>query len=221
MEWPQSNSGLGSAHHCHLFHHLRAVKGQFPSTMAWGEPAPFGRFRRGWWSGTYLGCDHCLPSELIRTKMQSQKMAFTDVSQALRTTVQAEGTLGLWKGLSATLLRDVPFSAVYWPCYEYLKPANYQFTQTFLAGAVAGSIASTVTLPMDVLKTRLQIELGESGVKKKNIDVLREIIAAQGYKGLFSGVVPRLLKVAPACAIMISSYEYCKRLFRGYNLASK
>jgi solute carrier family 25 protein 39/40 len=34
---------------------------------------------------------------------------------------------------------------------------------------------------------------------------------------LFPGLVPRLVKVAPACAIMISSYEYGKRFFQNYN----
>jgi hypothetical protein len=75
---------------------------------------------------------------------------------------------GLWRGYSATLLRDVPFSAIYWPCYEFLRPQRYNFVETFLAGAFAGTVASTVTLPMDVIKTRLQIELGENIVNSSN-----------------------------------------------------
>ena len=157
------------------------------------------------------------PLELIRTKMQSQKMNFGQVRQSVKYTIKSEGLLGLWKGLSATLLRDVPFSAVYWPCYEYLRPTEFSFVDTAIAGAVAGSTASTLTLPMDVIKTRLQLELGESGVKLKNRHVVKEIIDSYGWKGLFRGLVPRLLKVTPACAIMISSYEYCKRYFRKYN----
>ena len=44
--------------------------------------------------------------------------------------------------------------------------------------------------------------------------IARELVGDQGGRALFSGLVPRLLKVAPACAIMISSYEFCKEFFR-------
>jgi len=100
------------------------------------------------------------PLELIRTKMQSQKMAIHQVRDALRITIKMQGVLGLWRGYSATLLRDVPFSAIYWPCYEFLRPQQYNFFETFLAGASAGSVASAATLPMDVIKTRIQVGKG-------------------------------------------------------------
>lgn len=108
------------------------------------------------------------PLELVRTKMQSQKMAFYQVRQAIEVTLKSQGVLGLWRGYSATLLRDVPFSALYWPCYEFLRPERYNFFDTFLAGAAAGTVASTLTLPMDVIKTRFQIELGEKVVTNTN-----------------------------------------------------
>lgn len=39
------------------------------------------------------------------------------------------------------------------------------------------------------------------------IDVLRSIVQQDGWSGLFRGLSPRIVKVAPACAIMISTYE--------------
>jgi len=166
-------------------------------------------------------CTIVSPLELIRTKMQSQKMAFYQVRQALSVTLKSEGIPGLWKGYTATLMRDVPFSAIYWGIYESLRPKEYNFQQNFISGAVSGTIASTITLPMDVIKTRLQIDLGEKLVKGnsnsnnalKSISIAKEIVKTDGFKGLFAGLTPRLVKVAPACAIMISSYEYCKLYF--------
>jgi len=189
------------------------------------------------------------PLELVRTKMQSQKMPWSDVHKCLTELVRAQGIRALWNGYTATLLRDVPFSALYWPLYEQSKAIMNLYTSNrdsflvnFGSGAVAGSFASTVTLPFDVIKTIKQIEMGEkdimavkpgtsrsysvprnkmssslSGRSRGNITIAKELISEQGVRGLFAGLIPRLLKVAPACAIMISSYEFCKGFFRQQN----
>ncbi len=108
------------------------------------------------------------PLEMVRTKMQSRRMAFWQVREALAITLRNEGARGLWKGCAATVSRDVPFSALYWPVYESLKsrflgddpeerarlPQPEVLAGTFAAGAMAGSVAAAVTLPMDVIKTR-------------------------------------------------------------------
>ena len=46
-------------------------------------------------------------------------------------------------------------------------------------------------------------------------------VAPPGFSGLYAGLVPRVLKVAPACAIMISMYELCKRFFMQRNRESE
>ena len=48
-------------------------------------------------------------------------------------------------------------------------------------------------------------------------NVLRNIVSEHGYGGLYAGLVPRVAKIAPACAIMIGSYEVCKEYFHEYN----
>merc|ERR1711962_839040 len=166
----------------------------------------------GWVSLTAGGLARLLavtivnPLELVRTKMQSQKMPWSDVSKCLSLLVKSQGVRGLWNGYTATLLRDVPFSALYWPLYEQTKylltfyissannatPFNHNFLITFLSGAVAGSVASTVTLPFDVIKTLKQIEMGEKdimrvkpGFARSNTTIARELVAEQGVRALF------------------------------------
>ncbi|KAG7317888.1 hypothetical protein KOW79_018923 [Hemibagrus wyckioides] len=172
------------------------------------------------------------PLELIRTKLQSERQSYRQLSEVIRSAIRTEGWLALWRGLGPTLLRDVPFSAMYWFNYEkgkawlcrYNKTTEPTFSITFISGAVSGSIASIATLPFDVVKTRRQVELGELRAKKlspqassSTYNVMKRIVAESGVQGLFAGFMPRLIKVAPACAIMISTYEFGKAFFRKQN----
>jgi solute carrier family 25, member 39/40 len=112
------------------------------------------------------------------------------------------------------------------------------FIDSFTAGATSGAIASIVTTPFDVGKTRQQVyrhagddastvQAAKKALKQGKVTVVPEemsmprflfhIFKEEGTAGLFKGWIPRCLKVAPACAIMISSYEIGKRWARGIN----
>eukprot|EP00798_Chlamydomonas_sp_ICE-L_P006182 gene6182-2798_t len=122
----------------------------------------------------------------------------------------------LWSGVGATIARDVPFTAIYWSLLEpsrklllekHEQPANDQvFAANMASGAGAGAIAAIATTPADVLKTRLQTSGG------KSIDVLRQIWREERVAGLMRGWAPRAARAAPACAIVISSYELLKTI---------
>ncbi|XP_011553802.2 probable mitochondrial glutathione transporter SLC25A40 isoform X2 [Plutella xylostella] len=173
------------------------------------------------------------PLELIRTKMQSKKLTYAEINAALKTVVKHEGYKGLFRGLGPTLLRDVPFSGIYWTTFETVKKAlnkpeseKNSFMFNFFCGSVAGSIAAFITLPFDVVKTHQQIELGEKEIytngrrgqrASDTKSTVKAIVRNNGFKGLFTGLLPRIFKVAPACAIMISTFEYGKQFFQQYN----
>ena len=104
------------------------------------------------------------------------------------------------------------------------------FIDSFVAGALSGAFASVVTTPFDVGKTRTQVYHDSSSKaaaaasasrpvpeEQSMVRLLWHIFRAEGVSGLFRGCIPRTLKVAPSCAIMISSYEVGKRVFRGAN----
>ena len=80
---------------------------------------------------------------------------YVDVWPTIRAAIKTEGIFSLWRGLGATLMRDVPFSAIYWTGYEALK-RRYQAQNAgsfgaadvavpaevaFAAGATAGSVS--------------------------------------------------------------------------------
>jgi len=106
------------------------------------------------------------PIELVRTKMQSKRLSYAQMMNFVRNVIALQGITGLWRGLPPTILRDVPFSGIYWPIYEYLKicisgsSEQPSFGLSFVAGSLSGSIAALVTCPFDVVKTHEQIEFG-------------------------------------------------------------
>ncbi|KAJ3216473.1 hypothetical protein HDU67_009428 [Dinochytrium kinnereticum] len=105
--------------------------------------------------------------------------------------------------------------------------AGHEFWGPFAAGAAAGTpskLAAIVTTPFDVAKTLQQAvrhdEPGSGKPPMKNfgmIGVMRSIVSTNGLVGLFRGLSPRIAKVAPSCAIMISTYEFGKRFFEKQN----
>ncbi|KAM6201599.1 mitochondrial glutathione transporter SLC25A40 [Rhynchocyon petersi] len=172
------------------------------------------------------------PLELIRTQMQSKKFSYKELHRFVSTKVSESGWISLWRGWAPTVLRDVPFSAMYWYNYEVLKKwlceksGVYEptFMINFTSGALSGSIAAVVTLPFDVVKTQKQTQLWMYECHKTPVPsnmstwvIIKNIVAKNGLPGLFTGLIPRLIKIAPACAIMISTYEFGKTFFEKQN----
>ncbi|NXC77862.1 S2539 protein, partial [Anhinga anhinga] len=199
------------------------------------------------------------PLELIRTKMQSRQLSYRELGVCIQSAVAQDGWLSLWRGWGPTVLRDVPFSALYWFNYELVREwlcgqarlDEATFMISFTSGAISGTVAAVLTLPFDVVKTQRQIELGGSEVHPVAASkpsstwlLMRRIRAESGTRGLFAGkavppalgwgllvpwchrgangvvlagFLPRVIKVAPACAIMISTYEFGKTFFQKLN----
>ncbi|KAI9481660.1 MAG: mitochondrial carrier domain-containing protein [Benjaminiella poitrasii] len=165
------------------------------------------------------------PIELFRTRLQAATAVhdFKHVMEGVKKMVLQDGMQALWRGLPPTLWRDVPFSAIYWMGYEQMKYAlesHYdglgELQLSFLSGALSGMFAATITTPFDVAKTRRQVDAGREIPLLKDTRVpaiLRQIYRQDGIRGLFSGLTPRVAKIGPSCAIMISSYEMGKTFF--------
>ena len=79
------------------------------------------------------------------------------------TIVKQLGISGLYRGAGACLLRDIPFSGIYFPTYAALKTAfadengKTSALSLLLAGSIAGIPAAALVTPADVIKTRLQV----------------------------------------------------------------
>ncbi|XP_016977126.1 solute carrier family 25 member 40 isoform X4 [Drosophila rhopaloa] len=88
------------------------------------------------------------PIEMVRIKMQSEYMTYSELWRVLRSLIRQHGVLGLWRGWPPTVMRDAPFSGTYWAAYEAMKRAfgvsEPTFLFSFLTGAVSGAVGGHV-----------------------------------------------------------------------------
>ncbi|CAM6091412.1 unnamed protein product [Calypogeia fissa] len=185
-----------------------------------------------------IACIVCSPLELARTRMQAAKQIRNGVKppgvvailQGVVSTVSAAHTplqavRLLWTGAGAQLARDVPFSAICWGTLEPTRrrllelagpspDASTVLGANFSAGVLAGSLAAFATCPLDVAKTRRQIEQDPSKAMS-TYRTLQGVWRDAGVKGLFTGVVPRVARAGPSVAIVVSFYEVVKYFLGG------
>ena len=108
------------------------------------------------------------------------------------------------------MVRDVPFSGLYLMFYEHLKNITPQHIKMdhssyvhFACGITAGFMASLVTQPADVIKTKLQLSPDTKGV----VSVIGQVYRQQGLVGFTSGLVPRSLRRTLMAALAWTVYE--------------
>ncbi|KAL0373774.1 UNVERIFIED_CONTAM: Mitochondrial carrier protein MTM1 [Sesamum radiatum] len=182
-------------------------------------------------------CITCYPVELARTRMQAFQHSQANVKPpgVLKTLIGVVSPVKtannhqafqsfriLWTGLGAQLARDVPFSAVCWSSLEPLRrrilssigeeaTASSILGANFCAGFVAGSLAAATTCPLDVARTRRQIEKDHTrALKMTTRQTLVEIWRDGGIKGLFTGAGARVARAGPSVGIVVSFYEVVK-----------
>jgi solute carrier family 25 aspartate/glutamate transporter 12/13 len=164
------------------------------------------------------------PLEIVKIRLQVQGEV-TKVTGAPKRSamwiVRNLGLMGLYKGASACLLRDIPFSAIYFPTYAHLKKDFFGESpqkklgvlQLLTAGAIAGMPAAYLTTPCDVIKTRLQVEArkGEQ-VYRGLTHAAKTIWAEEGFRAFFKGGPARILRSSPQFGFTLAGYEVLQGL---------
>ncbi|KAH0817900.1 mitochondrial glutamate carrier 1-like isoform X1 [Tenebrio molitor] len=195
-------------------HHLQAKNGSLSITrqMAAGGLAGF--------------CQIIIttPMELLKIQMQDAgrvaaqaKSAGKVAPKVTATKIALElfkkhGILGLYKGIGATMLRDVSFSIVYFPLFATLNALGPRkcvgsdeavFWCSFLSGCAAGSFAALAVNPFDVVKTRLQALTKAEGERVYSgiTDAIIKTMKYEGPLAFFKGGACRMIVIAPLFGI--------------------
>ncbi|EFN56490.1 hypothetical protein CHLNCDRAFT_22033 [Chlorella variabilis] len=176
--------------------------------------------------------DGCMtPWDVVKQRMQVSHSPYRGVLHCAQSTFQEEGLRAFYKSYWTTLVMNVPYTALHFAAYESIKKflvggeeeegeeeEEEGLRVQLVAGGVAGGLAAAATTPLDVVKTRLQLEGLNSATRYNTTSVwpvLRQIAREEGAMALWRGWQPRVLFHAPSAAICWGIYETSKKLLGG------
>jgi len=153
------------------------------------------------------------------SSMRSSTSEATMWGMTLKVMREEGGIRGLYRGLITTAVGVAPYVGINFAAYEFLRgvitpPGKSSVTRKLSCGALAGSISQTITYPFDVLRRKMQVTGMAAGPLEQQytgaLDALRSIYRNEGIPGLYRGIWPNLLKVAPSIATSFFTYELVK-----------
>ncbi|KAI5286963.1 hypothetical protein KEM54_006347 [Ascosphaera aggregata] len=177
------------------------------------------------------------PMDIVRTRLSIQSASFAELKrtctrdklpgmwQTTKIMYRTEGGVrSLYRGIIPTIAGVAPYVGLNFMVYEAIRkrltsegeqsPGPYR---KLLAGAMSGAVAQTFTYPFDVLRRRFQINtMSGLGYQYHSIwHAVRVIAAQEGIKGLYKGIWPNLVKVAPSMASNWLAYEMVRDFLQG------
>ncbi|KAK1805066.1 hypothetical protein P4O66_019423 [Electrophorus voltai] len=160
------------------------------------------------------------PLEIVKIRLQVAGEITTGPRVSALSVMRDLGFFGLYKGAKACFLRDIPFSAIYFPCYAHVKAALADDEgrvgpgRLLLAGAVAGMPAASLVTPADVIKTRLQVAARAGQTTYSGlIDCFWKILREEGPRTFWKGAAARVFRSSPQFGVTLVTYELLQRWF--------
>uniref|UniRef100_A0A671VXZ2 Solute carrier family 25 member 13 n=1 Tax=Sparus aurata TaxID=8175 RepID=A0A671VXZ2_SPAAU len=134
------------------------------------------------------------PLEIVKIRLQVAGEITTGPRVSALSVIRDLGFFGLYKGAKACFLRDIPFSAIYFPCYahikSYLSDVDGQIgpAKMLFAGALSGMPAASLVTPADVIKTRLQVAARAGQTTYSGLmDCFWKILREEGPRAFWKG----------------------------------
>jgi len=159
------------------------------------------------------------PSETIKTKIiddaKSPNPKYRGFIHGTMSIVREEGLRGIYRGLFPVMMRQGANSAVRFTTYTTLKQfvlgtarsgQNLSTGITFGIGAVAGLVTVYTTMPLDVIKTRMQ-SLEARQAYRNSFHCAYRIFTEEGILRFWTGTTPRLARLVMSGGIVFTVYE--------------
>ncbi|XP_030246469.1 mitochondrial basic amino acids transporter [Drosophila navojoa] len=165
----------------------------------------------------------CSPMELAKTRLQLSKYIdnqpkFKGPIDCLLYVQKTEGIRGTFKGLWATVLRDIPGFASYFVSYEFLMQLKEKPSVPYVlvAGGCAGMASWLACYPIDVVKTHMQSDaLGKRAKYNGLVDCAINNYKKEGIPFFFRGLNSTLVRAFPmnaACFFVVAwVLDFCKK----------
>uniref|UniRef100_A0A7S0I1S3 ADP,ATP carrier protein n=1 Tax=Hanusia phi TaxID=3032 RepID=A0A7S0I1S3_9CRYP len=168
------------------------------------------------------------PLDLIRTRMAGRLMTEGAIKtgvagntwwQTAVGVVEKEGLLGLYRGVSPTLIGAFPYEGIKFYSYAKFKeilPKDEDGKQNvgwkLVAGASAATVAHIVTYPMDTIRRRMQLQgaAGAQAIYKNALDCAVQMVKREGVRSLYRGLTATCIRGVPNTGIQFAVYEGLK-----------
>ncbi|XP_065176573.1 kidney mitochondrial carrier protein 1-like [Sycon ciliatum] len=161
------------------------------------------------------------PIDLTKTRLQIQgqvgdaaQARYRGMLHAFQVILREESARALYNGIAPALLRQASYGTIKIGIYHSLKsrisPGGESLFGNVLAGMVAGTCASCIANPTDVLKVRMQAQRGGCVNSKSLMASFGEIYHQEGLRGLWRGVGPTAQRAAVVAGVELAMYDWVK-----------
>ncbi|KAG2362839.1 S-adenosylmethionine transporter [Suillus spraguei] len=165
-----------------------------------------------------------VPTEVIKTRTQTSMYGASASSfKAATLVLEHDGIRGFYRGFWTTIMREIPFTSLQFPLYEFLKHRLSIYLdrkplyahEAAVCGSIAGGTAAALTTPLDVLKTRVMLDLRDPSKQQvpSLLMRLRQIYIQEGARALFAGIIPRTMWISAGGSVFLGVYEWAIRGF--------